>query len=168
MDIEFGDNRLPERFWKKVVIYPGSECWLWIGSIADGYGKFRWNGIWLASHRVAYQELIGFIPDGLQLDHVVARGCISRACCNPRHLEPVTHAVNSSRERLTVAGHEVHIDNGRKVGALTGALNRAKTHCPIGHEYSGINLVMLAGGGRGCRTCRVRRTREWRASKSKE
>ena len=35
---------------------------------------------------MVWLELVGPIPDGLQLDHV----CRNRGCVNPDHLEPVT------------------------------------------------------------------------------
>ena len=48
-------------------------------------------------HRVVYEHRVGPIPKGLDLDHVKARGCRSRACVNPAHLEPVTTRVNVLR-----------------------------------------------------------------------
>src|SRR3546814_17503301 len=37
--IEFGDTRLPRRFWDKVSPEPHSGCWLWLGAhTAPGYG----------------------------------------------------------------------------------------------------------------------------------
>ncbi len=36
--VEFGDARLPERFWQKVTPCPMTGCWLWTGSHVDGYG----------------------------------------------------------------------------------------------------------------------------------
>jgi hypothetical protein len=85
-------------------------CWLWTGQkLRDGYGKIRAYGSTRLTHRVAYQEIKGSVPADLDLDHL----CRNRACCNPDHLEPVTHAVNCARSmqaRLPV--------------------------CPKGHEYS--------------------------------
>lgn len=76
------------------------ECWLWTGAITPhGYGVFsigpKSAPRSIVAHRVAYEVLVGPIPDGAVLDHV----CGNRACCRPEHLEPVTHAVNTQRKR---------------------------------------------------------------------
>lgn len=75
-----------------------SGCWLWAGGMwPNGYGKTgrTIHGSRLA-HRVFYTEIVGPIPDGLDLDHM----CRVRPCCNPAHLEPVSRAMNLDR------GHE--------------------------------------------------------------
>lgn len=48
-------------------------------------------------HRVMYERVNGPIPEGLELDHL----CRQRACCNPEHLEPVTHIENVRRGSAT-------------------------------------------------------------------
>jgi hypothetical protein len=45
------------------------ECWTFTGAKLRGYGKVS-NGY---VHRVAYELLVGPIPDGLQLDHLCPR-----------------------------------------------------------------------------------------------
>lgn len=132
MDAEFGDTRLPERFWSKVRI-DDSGCWVWTAHTQkDGYGTFRLNGKEAKSHRLAYMVLVGAIPDGLEMDHL----CRVRACCFPGHLEAVTH-----RENMRRSPH----------GAL-------KTHCVHRHEYTEENTrIEMARDGtpraRRCRTC---------------
>ena len=45
------------------------------------------------AHRFAYEEYVGPIPDGLQIDHL----CRNKWCVNPEHLEPVTCRENALR-----------------------------------------------------------------------
>jgi HNH endonuclease len=81
-----------ERFWAKVD--KTESCWLWTGALAKGYGQFGGTRKQrIQAHRWAYQELVGSIPEGLELDHL----CRVRRCVNPAHLEPVTHSVNIMR-----------------------------------------------------------------------
>lgn len=54
------------------------------------------------AHRWIYEQLVGPIPGGHDVDHVAARGCTSALCVNPAHLEAVTHAENMRRARLIV------------------------------------------------------------------
>ena len=69
-------------------------CWVWLGAkMRNGYGQLVVGGVHYAAHRYAYQELVGAIPAGLDLDHL----CRNRACTNPDHLEPVTRSENLLR-----------------------------------------------------------------------
>jgi hypothetical protein len=94
-----------ERFWAKVDLLTPSGCWLWLpGAGSNGYGKFTLSsenvgvdGKTVSAHRWAYEFLIGPIPDGKSLDHVQKRGCVSKLCVNPTHLEPVTSSENRAR-----------------------------------------------------------------------
>lgn len=92
-------SSLPERLFAKVE--KTATCWLWTGATnGDGYGKIRPGGRAVPSeyvHRVAYELLVGPIPAGLTIDHVRARGCTSRACVNPAHLEAVSYRENTLR-----------------------------------------------------------------------
>lgn len=90
------------RFWKKVDRRGPDECWPWVGArrkakYGTEYGSLSLRGLFYLAHRVAYSLIVGPIPHGLTLDHVVARGCTTALCCNPAHLEPVTQSENSNR-----------------------------------------------------------------------
>lgn len=144
------DERLPIRFWDKVMPVPFSGCWFWLGAVnkGNGYGVFqrgRGPGVTTA-HRHSYQNLVGAIPEGLELDHL----CRVRCCCNPAHLEPVTHRENGLRGDARHNGNE----------------NRIKTHCPAGHPYAGNNLY-LRNGKRHCRECGREKVRARRARQEK-
>ena len=91
-------------------------CWLWTGDRWGFYGSFRTtsNGDRALAHRVAYELVIGPIPDGLQLDHL----CWTRLCVRPSHTEPVTPRVNTMRS------------------TSPSALNALKQACPVGHPYT--------------------------------
>lgn len=136
-----------QRFWSKVnkrgpmppqSVAPGL-CWEWTGAkTSGGYGHFWVNPVRVVCHRYAYEQLVGQIPEGLQLDHL----CRNRACVNPNHLEPVTQQVNILR------------------GFSIATSNRLKTHCPKGHPYSAENTyIHPKNNGRICRTCARERTR---------
>lgn len=124
---------LLDRFWEKVDRSGGPlACWPWLGVVSDnGYGKLNNR----YAHRVAYQLAVGPIPDGLTIDHVKARGCTRRDCCNPAHLEPVTRGENALR------------------GDSRNARNARKTHCRRGHEFTPENTRISKRGHRECRTC---------------
>lgn len=48
---------------------------------------------------------------------------------------------------------------GAKGAAIRAAQQRAKTHCPHGHEYTEDNLYRDRNGGRACKTCAKARGR---------
>lgn len=128
-----------ERFWTHVAIAGENECWLWTAYCTpNGYGQVAINRYPHKAHRVAWEITNGPIPDGLTIDHVRARGCMSRACVNPAHLEPVTSRTNTLR------------------GDSPAATNARKSQCPQGHALTADNVYSHPrAGGRRCRTCRA-------------
>lgn len=101
-------------------------CWIWTASLNNrGYGvAYHASGQHLA-HRLAFTMDKGPIKDGLEIDHL----CRTPACCNPSHLEAVTHSENMLRAPLK------------------------RDHCRNGHAFAGNEATV--GGRRTCLTCRA-------------
>ncbi len=67
------------------------ECWVWCGSCdRDGYGRFYYEKKNRQAHRVSFEHYHGPIVDGNDVDH----RCNRRNCCNPDHLQQVSHEEN--------------------------------------------------------------------------
>lgn len=84
---------LLERILSKCVKH--GECWLWTGPTSGsgrggGYGRTHHEGKTVSVHRTVYILCYGPIPPKKQIDHK----CCNRLCCNPHHLQRVTHKSN--------------------------------------------------------------------------
>jgi hypothetical protein len=112
------------------------DCQVWTGSrIPQGYGRLyiaipgakRKSKVLLA-HRLAYELANGEgSANGFTIDHL----CGVRLCCNPTHLEAVSHAVNVARAFQVIEA------------------------CPKGHPYDDENTFITPSGYRRCRQCSV-------------
>lgn len=104
----------------KIEKTPGG-CWRWTGTINDrGYGMVwdQTRRTMRGAHRVTYENLVGQIPDGDEVDHV----CRNRGCVNPEHLRIATHKQNAenrpaARGRSGVRG--VSFSHGKWVAQVT-------------------------------------------------
>jgi len=114
------------------------DCLIYQGSGPRGYGTIYSydDGRKVYVHRLVYERTIGPVPEGWDVDHVAARGCRSKKCINPDHLEAVTHGENQKRIRLTVCRAGLH--------DLTDP----------------ANIRWSPQGRRGCRACWNVRSRE--------
>lgn len=110
-------------------------CWLWKLKPDNGrYGRFNWSRASVEGvkervrpHVAAYRLFVGEVPDGKELDHL----CRVPMCCNPLHLEAVTHAENMARSARAM-----------------------QTHCKRGHEFTPENTYIVpTTGSRQCRAC---------------
>lgn len=75
-----------------------SPCHIWTGPDSGdgkggGYGRMSLNSQTVAVHLVVFTHYYGYIPGKKQIDHK----CNQRLCCNPAHLEMVSHKTNQKR-----------------------------------------------------------------------
>lgn len=138
-----------ERFFARVD--QSGDCWVWTAGRtvrgSAGYGvALNRDGKSTVAHRIAYELLVGPIPNGLTLDHE----CRNRQCVNPAHLTPMTMRENVLR------------------GIGPTAINAKKTHCPRGHPLEGENVYRYPDGRRDCRTCQRERNARYRLQKGQK
>ena len=93
-----------------------------------------------------WERFVGEVPDGHNIDHVKARGCVWRDCVNLAHLDCVPIAVNNLRSDSR------------------SALNARKDACDWGHEFDLINTRWKPDGRRECIACDPRRAELRRAA----
>lgn len=128
-----------DRFWERVE--KTDTCWNWTGALNakgdKGYGVIWFRGAQEYVHRLAFELLVGSIPEGKTIDHL----CRNRKCVRPEHLRAV-----SLRENVL---------------SSTGitAVNWQKTHCLRGHAFTEENTwTDPKTGQRQCRACnRIRK-----------
>lgn len=89
---------LKQKIMADVHVCGVTGCWTWLkGTSGDGrgggYGRIYFDGGMYAVHRAMWIIEFGPIPHKKQIDHT----CNNRLCCNPEHLELVTHKQNQRR-----------------------------------------------------------------------
>lgn len=127
-----------ERLMSKISINEETDCWNWTACIdAGGYGRVGYRNRQESAHRIFYAWKAGPIPRGKgkdipQLDHL----CRNRRCCNPKHLELVSHRENILR------------------GDSPSAHHARKTYCKRGHRLP-KEFNYFKPSGQGVRVCRI-------------
>jgi len=111
------------RYWEKVDQSAGPDaCWPWTGArLADGYGRFWFQGKFVRATRWGYKNMIGSLPDHL---HILHR-CDNPPCMNPEHWFVGTNADNQADK--VAKGRQAR---GLKQGAHTHpeSVHRGTTH----------------------------------------
>lgn len=126
----------------RISVDINTGCWNWTGCTDTmGYGLVWFRNRREKVHRIMFAWKVKSIPRGkpthtpLMLDH---KTCQNKRCCNPDHLELVTHRENVLR------------------GTGPSAINHRKTHCIYGH----LLTMSKNGSRRDCRTCDSIRKKE--------
>ena len=129
-----------ERFRTKFHCGDPLKCWEWEGTRGSrGYGQFKWYDSWrskfrtIGAHRFALYVAMNTVLDKeIFTDHT----CMNRNCVNPSHLRAVS-ILTSNTENANTAP----------------AINKRKTHCIHGHEFTADNTATYRGW-RYCRECK--------------
>lgn len=125
-----------------------NDCWEWQGvKQGAGYGCFRIDRSMHQAHRISYQHFNGVDPEKLFVCHA----CDNRKCVNPHHLFTGTNTDNM-RDM---------INKERDLKSLT-YVNRHKTHCKRGHEFTEENTYLIPKG-RSCKMCMRLHSKKYRS-----
>lgn len=85
------DEKLIQLFHESYEKDPVSECWLWKGIIANGYGNLSYKCENYRAHRLSYMIHRGKeIPENTMICHT----CDVKNCVNPKHLHMGTATEN--------------------------------------------------------------------------
>lgn len=136
-----------QRLMSKTITKPNG-CVEWIGGHQEeGYGRIRFLGKKIGTHRLSWILSNGEIPEGL----LVLHRCDNPRCVNSSHLFLGTHAENTA-------------DKVAKDRQYKNVIDSSKTHCPQGHPYSEENTYRWRNTRR-CKTCSSEASkRRYRAS----
>lgn len=108
------------KIFSKILIDPtvawnGTPCWIWTGTKDPkyGYGTIGFKNKTVRIHRLFYAWAVAPIPSYEETDLTIDHLCNRKSCCNPVHLELVSHSENNfrARKKLCSEGHEISGSN---------------------------------------------------------
>jgi hypothetical protein len=140
---KFGlSSTVRDNIWNKTTINPDTNCWQYLNT---DYPRVYFNYNLTFLHRI-----IACIYHGLTLDSKLLSLhktiCPNKNCWNPEHIYVGSHSENTL--------------DSVKIGTHNSNLNRLKTHCTHGHEYTKENTrIQKNNGKRQCRECDKNRKR---------
>lgn len=93
-------DQIMEKVRKNTEVCELTGCWNWRGGTSGtgrggGYGRMNLDGHTVAVHIAVFTNCFGLVPGNKQIDHI----CENRLCCNPDHLDLVTHLENQRRKK---------------------------------------------------------------------
>jgi HNH endonuclease len=138
-------TRIPieQRFWKHVEVKAPTECWLWRGYKAKGYGQLMLpDRRWLKVHRFSWELATGKSADGFCVLH----HCDTPLCVNPAHLYRGTFADNARDRRDRRRGIEFRQNGENNASAkLSDSDVRTIRHMHQSGRYSQKSIAELFG-----------------------
>lgn len=137
-------------------VEPQGDCLVWTGATSSaGYGQIGIGGRVIYTHRYAWEQEHGAIPEGTEIDHA----CHNRRCVRIGHLRAATRTENARnlrganegrdlprgvsrqgkkyRARLSIDGAEVSLGNFTTAEKARKALTEAR-HKAYG-EFAGLD-----------------------------
>ena len=137
-----------ERLEQMSIPEPNSGCYLWTGRTGEfGHGRMLVDGKGEPAHRISWVLAGGSVPKGLSVLHK----CDNPVCVRPDHLFLGTQKTNVRDMIAKGRGHS------------PSDLNRGKTCCDRGHQFTPANTCVETRGKRACRECKRERERRRRA-----
>jgi HNH endonuclease len=145
-----------DRFFKRVKVGKGDECWVWTGSQNNTHWHGQWRnaagGIEL-THRASWRLLKGAIPEGACVLH----RCDNPVCVNPSHLFMGSQSDNA---------HDMWNKGRAKPKANLGAshgMSKVTEEIVLAIRASSESGVALAKkyGIRPTTVCDIRKRRTW-------
>ncbi len=130
----------PEDVWKYIDRRGEDECWPWMGSKSNPYGKFKLSEKTVSAHRLIWEMFNGM----MKKDMLVCHTCNNTYCCNPNHLYLGTSQDNMNDRKK--AGHynplcgeeshlhkltEIEVKNIRKLYST-----KLYTYTKLGEEFN--------------------------------
>lgn len=127
-------------------------CWEWLLAVnSSGYGS-TWDGDRIRSaYLVEWERVNGPVPVGLELDHT----CRNRLCVNPKHLEPVSRAVNV-RRGLNAKLTSKQVEEIREAYS-SGSVSQKSLGLRHGVSESCIHQIVSGKSWSAPGTCRIKK-----------
>jgi hypothetical protein len=113
-----------------ILVRGDDDHWLCTCLDDAGYGQFWVGGTTVRAHRIVYEDFVGPIPDGFEIDHI----CRVKACANFRHLRLVTRKQNEENH----SGPQRNNTSG--VRGVSWNKRRGKWHASVGHNYKSVHV----------------------------
>lgn len=136
--LAYGPERAAKRF-RESMKPSASGCWEL--NLAPGLNGYSYISLYKKGHPGAqrFGHRVSALLHGLELNRglVLDHRCRNRRCVNPAHLRQISRGENVL------------------CGVSLSAINKLKTHCSGGHEFTKENTYVNKKGHRRCRICRL-------------